>query len=164
MARLTKEQWAEVKAIYALGQEPVLGIAERFGVSHTAINKKAKLEGWEKLENAIVAQAINSRAALKSEVSKVSKSMKLETLSVETEIERLATEKANLHEDMLEVRQMMLGAMRNKYDGGELSILDCKSGIEALAKEHETKFGKNPDTAIQINNQAAPTRIELIAP
>ena len=75
MARLTPEQWEDVKAMYATGHYVVTDIAQQFGVSHTAINKRAKQENWQKLDYAIVTNAINASAELKREVSKVSKAL-----------------------------------------------------------------------------------------
>ena len=156
MARLTQDQWNEVKAIYALGQEPVLSIAKRFGVSHTAINKKANDEKWERLDGSTVSNAIESRAALKSEVSKVSKSMKLETLHVETEIDRIASDRAKIES----VGMLLVDKIAQMAD-----MVEKPSDIQALASAHkslyEPRFKTSPDTAIQINNNT-PTRLERV--
>lgn len=45
---MMKPDWEAIKAAYQTG-EAVRSIARRFGVSHTAINKRAKDEGWKKV-------------------------------------------------------------------------------------------------------------------
>jgi hypothetical protein len=45
----------------------------------------------------------------------------------------------------------MMDVVRDKRDAGELSTIDCKVAMETAAKEHEIKFGKSPDTALQVN-------------
>lgn len=90
MARLNQEQWEEIKAIYAVGLDSVSDIAKRFGVSHTAINKKAKAENWQRLDRETVDKAVKSRAELNHEVSMVSEKFQVSTFHVETEIDRAA--------------------------------------------------------------------------
>ena len=50
MARLTPEQWDEVKSIYLLGAATLDELGERFGVSRAAIQKKRDKENWAKLD------------------------------------------------------------------------------------------------------------------
>lgn len=153
MARLTSEQWDEVKSIYLLGAATLDELGERFGVSRAAIQKKRDKENWVQFDKGFTAKAIEDRAQLKIEVAKVAKVADGATLQViDREIDRLSSEKALMHEDMTEIRSMMLDVMREKRDAGKLSVIECKTGMEAIAKESEVKFGKSPDTAIQINN------------
>ena len=46
MPRLTTEQWAEVRAEREASGASFNELSGRFGVSHTAIIKRAKAEGW----------------------------------------------------------------------------------------------------------------------
>jgi hypothetical protein len=160
LSKLTQEQWDDIHAMWSVGKRTNREIGALFGVSHVAIQKKAKREEWSKLDPGMVDSAIEADANLKVAVTKVTKTQKLPSEKVTKEISYQGTEKALLHEDMFDVRQMMLGTMRNKYNSGDLSVLDCKSGMEALAKEHEVKFGKSPDTAIQINNSNTPQVVD----
>lgn len=148
MARLTAEKWEEIKAIYAIGQEPVLTIAERFGVSHTAINKKAKSENWERLDGVTVAKAIESRAALKSEVSKVSKSMKLETLHVETEIDKHA---------MIKAKTMRNSELLADAIPAMIPLCDTPVQLKTLADANKViaETGVDKGSLININNTNA---------
>jgi hypothetical protein len=62
VARLTKEQWQDVRAKREAGASfPALG--KEFGISHQAIQKRAKIDGWG--DGSDVAGAIRRKAAEK---------------------------------------------------------------------------------------------------
>ncbi|MGA7781101.1 MAG: hypothetical protein WCA85_25805 [Paraburkholderia sp.] len=47
MAKPKKDiDWVAIEAAYRAGVEPVTAIAAKHGISHTAINKRAKAKGW----------------------------------------------------------------------------------------------------------------------
>ncbi|WP_456281610.1 hypothetical protein M1D55_19400 [Cupriavidus sp. JZ107] len=46
MAKAKDIDWVAVEAAYRAGTEPVTAIAAKHGISHTAINKRAKAQGW----------------------------------------------------------------------------------------------------------------------
>lgn len=47
MANQKKDvDWVAIEAAYRAGVEPVTAIAAKHGISHTAINKRAKAKGW----------------------------------------------------------------------------------------------------------------------
>jgi uncharacterized protein YjcR len=157
MARLTADQWQDVKAMYVTGHYVVTDIAQQFGVSHTAINKRAKQENWQKLSHSIVANAINASAELKREVAKVSKIAEVETLKLETEIERLARRKIfaeSVGDKILQTVDITLPLCETPSDVRELA--------SAFKSVYEPMFKQTPDTAIQINNNQTPNRIERV--
>jgi predicted DNA-binding protein YlxM (UPF0122 family) len=147
MARLTTDQWESVKAMYVTGQYAVTDIAQQFEVSHTAINKKAKQENWQKLDHSIVTNAINASAELKREVSKVSKELGIETLKLENEIDRLAKRKVFAES----VGDKILRTVDASLDSCEKPS-DVKDLAAAFKSVYEPMFKTAPDTAIQINN------------
>ena len=158
MARLTKDQWDEVKAMYATGHYAVTDIAQQFDVSHTAINKKAKAESWQKLDYQIVTNAINASAELKREVSKVSNEVGIETLKLESAIDRLARRKVFAES----VGDKILQKVDDSLHYCE-SASDVKDLATAFKSVYEPMFKTAPDTAIQINNNQAPSVIEIVA-
>jgi uncharacterized protein YjcR len=147
MARLSSDKWEEIKARYAVNQMTVLDLAKQYGISHTAINKKAKLENWKRLDDAIVKKAIESRAELKREVSQVSQEVSLKVSHVEAEIDRQATDKARFHEVGVNIMAKI---------NSMLDVVEQPSEVKELAMAHkaiyEPRFKTSPDTAIQINN------------
>lgn len=46
MATAKDIDWVSVEAAYRAGIEPVTAIGAKYGISHTAINKRAKKNGW----------------------------------------------------------------------------------------------------------------------
>lgn len=56
-----KTDWEAIEREYRAGQLSVSEIGRQHGVSHTAINKKAKLQGWTKNLAAKVRQVVSDR-------------------------------------------------------------------------------------------------------
>jgi hypothetical protein len=147
MARLTPEKWAEVKAKWSVGKQTNRELAEVYGVSHVAIQKRAISESWEKLNERIVDDAIESRAKLTREVTKVTKNADLVTLHVESEIDRLAKRKVFAES----VGDKILRTVDASLDSCEKPS-DVKDLAAAFKSVYEPMFKTAPDTAIQINN------------
>jgi hypothetical protein len=153
MARLSEYEWEKVKADWSTGKYSLMELATMHNVSNAAISKKAKAENWQRLDPAIVDAFIDARAEATIEVNRIAKVNKVNAVNLQHSLNVLGDEKAMIHEDMTEIRTMMMGVVRDKRDAGELSTVDCKVAMETAAKEHEVKFGKSPDTAFQFNQQ-----------
>lgn len=65
---MAKPDWEAIRAAYQNG-ESVRGIARKHGISHTAINVKAKSEGWKKV-SAIVSKEVSTQRKVSSGNSK----------------------------------------------------------------------------------------------
>jgi hypothetical protein len=156
MARLTADQWDKVKADWCTGRYSLAELAKMHDVSNAAISKKATTESWQKLDASIVDSFISAKAEAIIEVNKMAKVNKVNAVNLQSSLDTLAVEKSMIHEDMTEIRTIMMEVVRDKRESGELSPIDCKVAMETAAKEHEVKFGKQPDTAIQINYNQLP--------
>ncbi|CAI2464498.1 Uncharacterised protein [Serratia ficaria] len=69
---MTKPDWEAIESAYRAGLMSVREIASQHGISHTAINKQAKKEGWERdLKAKIKAKAdtLVSRREVSKQVS-----------------------------------------------------------------------------------------------
>lgn len=75
-AETIKPDWERIELDYRAGIKTLRQIGEEHGITHGAINKRAKRDGWERdLSQKIQAKAdaLVSKAAVSSEVSKESK-------------------------------------------------------------------------------------------
>ncbi|MCC6200853.1 MAG: hypothetical protein IT466_08785 [Moraxellaceae bacterium] len=82
--------WEKIESLYRAGVKSTREIAVDMGVSHTAINKRAKNESWDRDLSAKVrakADAKVSKAMVSSEVSTVSKVTEKLIIEVEAEIQ-----------------------------------------------------------------------------
>lgn len=147
MARLSPEKWEEVKAKWCVGKRTNRELAEEYGVSHVAIQKRAIAESWEKMDEYIVNEAIESRAKVTREVTKVTNDTGLVTKHVENEIDRLARRK---------VFAESVGDRLLRGIDDQLNLCEKPSDVRELASAfksvYEPMFKTTPDTAIQINN------------
>jgi hypothetical protein len=148
MARLSKEQWGKLKAKWVTGKYADSKLGRDFGVSHTAIQKRAKKEGWERLDANVVEEAVVSRAKLKTEVSRVAKVSKIETNELEEEIDRLATLRTKLEGNAIDIAKRVPDFL--KTAGGPQ---DLKALAETNSKLYETHF-KQSGTQVNVQNNS----------
>ena len=81
MARLSKEQWEELKADYVTGAYTLELLAKKYGVSKAAISKKIKKEKWGKVDLKETAELVEMEKVNKSKQKKVNKIAKLTNVS-----------------------------------------------------------------------------------
>lgn len=161
MARLTNDQWELVRADYEIQGLPYSKLVEKYGISKATISRRANKENWlqGKVEH-IVQKKVEVLTELDSISEQVEKLPPLEQQTIDKEVaERLAREKIFIDSAMRNQRKadVMLGSAE------ELSELNTHSQITARNKE--TVLGKQPQTAVQINNANNGTSIidELVA-
>lgn len=73
MSDTTKPNWDQIETDYRAGIKPLRQIAEEHHISHTAINKHAKRDGWVRdlsVKIKLRAEQLVSKAAVSKEVSK----------------------------------------------------------------------------------------------
>ena len=138
MARLSAEQWMIARADYEIRGLSVTEVAKKYGCAKSAVSMRAKSEGWQagKTEQAVT--------------DKVNAIIQLARVEQETELKLNATERA-----VFDTVVMDDVAFRAQNDA------DVKAAAETLRIARESRLGKTPDTAIQINNNA-PARIERV--
>lgn len=144
MARLTNAQWAEVRAAYEVKNVSTRELAGDFGVSETAIRKKALAECWVKGGSSHLVDAnlqiIKDISSVSSQSSQLS-SQHLDVISDEVSF-RLQSDK-----DMQAI-QKVVNSMAAKIE----NPVHALALMNATVKHREARLGKSPDTAIQINN------------
>ena len=62
MARLTDDQWAEIRAKFEAGAT-ARELAAAYGISHTAINKKAGKEGWTRNIEPVIRRKVSEKVS-----------------------------------------------------------------------------------------------------
>ena len=158
MARLTPELWAMARADYEIRGLSVTDLAKKYGCAKSAVSMRAKADGWQagKTEQAVT--------------DKVNAIMQLARVEQETELKLNATERA-----VFDTVVMDDVAFRAQNDADLEAVCrhmmtllpgmdkpaDVKAAAETLRIARESRLGKTPDTAIQINN-SAPARIERV--
>lgn len=96
---MTKPDWEAIESAYRAGLMSVREIASQHGISHTAINKQAKKEGWERdLKAKIKAKA--DALVSKREVSK-----------------QVSTEKAISERQLIEATAEVIANVRMEHRG-----------------------------------------------
>lgn len=158
MARLTPELWAMARADYEIRGLSVTDLAKKYGCAKSAVSMRAKADGWRagKTEQAVA--------------EKANAIITLAQIEQQTEQKLNATERA-----VFDVAVMDDVAFRAQNDADMETICkhimallpgmdkpaDVKAAAETLRIARESRLGKTPDTAIQINN-SAPARIERV--
>ncbi|WOB06479.1 hypothetical protein [Piscinibacter gummiphilus] len=90
MTEKREPNWAQIEADYRAGIKPLRQIGEEHGITHGAINKRAKRDGWARdLKAQIVAKAEAkvSKAAVSREVSTDTKVTEQEVVEANAELQ-----------------------------------------------------------------------------
>jgi len=147
MARLTEEQWSELKAHYATGKYSNRDLGEMYNVSHVAIQKRAKSEEWIKAELETVDKLIRARSDYNAEIAKLPLVTKTDAGNFAMAIDVLAEfeAKSNARMELVVDRAMVLLPVSK-------NPVHVRAIMDTLVKHREARLGKQPDTAIQINN------------
>ena len=137
MARLTKEQWENLIADFHTGQFSKNELAEKYEISHTAVNKKLKnIEPKHK-------QKVSTLIAIKTELSQ-------ESFKEVSAVETIVEEKTK-HIIYFQNSALRNQDMANKLLDSASKIQDIESHARITKTNKETVLGKDPDTVI--NNQ-----------
>ena len=150
LARLTNEQWSEVRAHYATGRYTNRDLAEMYGVSHVAIQKKSKAEEWTKADSESVARLVKAKAAYDEEVTKLPKVTNTDSGNFAMAIDVLAEFEAKSNNRMAKVEDKAMMLLDDVDNPAHVKAI-----METLVKHREARLGKSPETAIQINNSTS---------
>ena len=159
MARLTQEQWDEVRAHYATGRYANRDLAQMYGVSHVAIQKRAKTEEWSKADSESINRLVKAKVAYDEEVIKLPKVTNTDAGNFAMAINVLAEFEAKSNSRMEKVEDKAMTLLDEMEDP-----VKVKAIMETLVKHREARLGKSPDTAIQINNSAPTLDVTKLSP
>lgn len=111
-AEKTAPDWERIEADYRAGVLSVREIASAHGVSHTAINKRASRDGWERDLSAKIkakAEALVSKAEVSSEVS--TKKAETDRVIVEANAEAIARVRLSHRSDISRSRRLAMALL-----------------------------------------------------
>jgi len=161
MAKIAPETWDAIKADYATGRFNSRQLGEKYGVSHTGINKRAAAEGWTTLDPESVNSYIKTQAELaevKGEIIEVSKSLQIDECKLTGALDDLTAFEIESNRIMARIDAKAL-EMLDYVDKPN----DVKAIMDVHQKHREARMGKSPDTAIQINNSnTAPPSLQVV--
>lgn len=104
MARLTLEQWQEIRAKREVEGRTLQELAKEYGISHQAIAKRSKIEGWD--DGSTHEEAIRRRVAKKvARINATSNPVKLND-EINAEVTRRAEMIERHRSEWLEVRRL----------------------------------------------------------
>ena len=151
MAKLTPKQWELARQDYEVHGLSYSELVEKYGMSKGSISKRAKDECWQQGKNE---QLIQKKVSVLKELQETEQQIeRLEPIvqkSIEQEVSlRLARE--NLFID---------SALRNQKKANEMlemaaELSEINQHSQITARNRETVLGKQPDTAIQVNNNVS---------
>jgi len=111
MARLSELDWAKARAFFEAGAS-ANATAEKFGVSHTAVNKKVEKEGWAQDYEEAIRRKVSAKVS--GIVSAQTIEKRTEALNAEADRRvKVAERHVKLAEQALQLQQQALG----KRDG-----------------------------------------------
>lgn len=150
--------WERIENDYRAGILSTREIAAACGVSHTAINKRAKKEGWVRdLKAKIQAKAdeLVSRRMVSSEVS--TQRAATERQIIEAGAERIAQVRGEHRADIQRVRTLALGLL-GELEGQSASLEDLAALGEMLREPDEQGQDRRNDLYMKIIS--TPSRID----
>jgi len=145
MARLTADEWDEIRAAYEVHGDSFGVLAERWSVSKSSISRKAKKQGWVqgKMQH-LVEKKANAIKELKSIRNETQHLKQHHATAFEQAVEFRLRNESRMEKAALKAEQMIHEVEKPS---------DVKAIMDTFARHREAVLGKNPEVAIQVNNQ-----------
>ena len=156
MAKLTPKQWELAKQDYEIHGLSYSELVEKYGMSKGSISKRAKDEYWQQGKNEhLIQKKVSVIKELQETEQQIEQLEPVVQKSIEHEVSiRLARENFFIDSAMMNQKYSNEEIQKSK-EMGELSIGELKAHSDITAKNKETVLGKQPDTAIQVNNNVS---------
>lgn len=154
MARLTNEQWQSVRADYEISGLSYSELAKKHNTSKPAISRRAKKEDWTqgKVEH-LVQKKVNAIREIKEVEQQAERLVPLDRLAIDNEVDKRLAQQQYFIDSAMSNQEKANGLI-NDLPVVELDDLNKHSQITARNKD--TVLGKQPDTAVQVNNNIQP--------
>ncbi len=152
MARLSLQEWEVVKADYEATNLSLAQLSDKYGVHKSNISKRAKSEGWVKGKTQ---HLVDKKTKAIKDLYDVSQQSQHLNATARLAIDDEVTKRLELEEifvNAAKYNQMRANTLLKVDKAASMAVLDTHSRLTNRNKE--TVLGKQPDTAIQINNGA----------
>lgn len=148
MARLTDSQWEIARADYEVRGISIRQIAKEYDVAPSTVSRRAKKEGWvEGKAQHLVERKVKAVIELQDTQQQMQHLNATQLAVVDNEVERRLRLEQRFTESALR-NQELADQMLNSC----VEMKEIKAHADLTAKNKETILGRQPDTAIQINN------------
>lgn len=146
----TAADWERIELDYRAGIKTLRQIGEEHGITHGAINKRAKRDGWERdLSQKIhaKAEALVSKAAVSNEVSKESRAAEKQVIEVNAQA--VATVRLGQREDVQRARRLCMSLLQELEQQTE-NVPELHELGELLRSEDERGQDKRNDIYLAV--------------
>ena len=127
MARLSKEQWEELKADYVTGAYTLELLAKKYGIAKSSISKKIKKENWKKIDTKITAELVEIEKGNKRKQELI-KETKKETNINPKKFERAISEIADYQEYIHSLAFLAAEKVKETLQDGKVEEIATVSG------------------------------------
>jgi len=127
MARLSKEQWEELKADYVTGAYTLEMLAKKYGVNKAAISRRAKKEEWKKIDLKDTAELVEMEKVNKSQQKKVNTITKSTNVSPK-KFKRAISEIADVQEYIHSLQIIAAEKVKETLEDGKVEEIATVSG------------------------------------
>ncbi len=150
---LTNEEWNEIAVLYKVGEMPIRDIAAQFGITHGAIQQRAKRENWER---GSLKTAVNQLAKQTSQISH------MVTNHEAVIVNRIIKDKAELSaitteitSDAVQLQRSIVSGTLNKLQSGVIDEMQAAKVLQSLGLTFDLSyelFGANNDLPLPGGN------------
>ena len=127
MARLSKEQWEELKADFVTGAYTLELLAKKYKISKGSISKRAKKENWKKVDTKITAELVELEKSNKRK-QELLKETKKETKIDIDKFDRAIKEITNYQEYIHSLQLLATEKIKETLKDGKVEEIATISG------------------------------------
>ncbi len=133
---LTNQEWEEIAVLYKLGEKSIREIAAQFGITHGAIQKRAKREKWQR---GVIKTMVNEVAKTSSQIHHFINENEAKIVSRiirdKAELSNLTTE---IVSDAIQLQQSIVKGTLNKLQNGLIDELQASKVLQSLGLTFES--------------------------
>lgn len=147
---LTATEWAEIEALYKIGEIPMRDIATKYGITHGAISARAKREKWER---GSLKQAVNDMVNSSNQIIQMVTPDQAPIINqVVRDKLQLKSMVSNLIGDSIELQQNIISGTLTKLKNGLIDELQAAKVLQSIGVTFDsiTKLLDNTDVSNSI--------------